>query len=1056
MTISHHDAAAILARLDHTAFLAAASLDDRIDLVNRVAGRRLESTHAAAVWSQWLSTLPQQTDRETLRRLAKEMTLLAPYAEVSESLFDTLTQGVERLAPAATPVFMITSCRKYLEKARQLRARLTEHGALAWIISGDAGLTHARWHDEGCELPVADTYEALPLKVTRGVEAMVERYGPCTVVKIDDDCRPNVAFDVETFKVLSLNHDYIGVAGMTAHHDRLWHHGKTSQPIGVYARRHHGPWANGPCYVLSARATRLIAREAMFFPGEFSGEHYEDKAIGDLLGRSGISLHRLASYGVMGIAVSHDERLATAIGAAPARPATATPVAAEPVAADSGHVSAEAMLAALPRPIAVVGNGRCAREFGARIDRYASVIRLNNYVLEGFEARVGRKTDLRVTSGWDDIEPRRDVPELSPFHVQRPESSALPRYRQRGGQALATPGIDVGPLLPALPKPSTGIALLALCSQLGIEVDAYGFDGFRSGHYWGGRADRTVHAENELDVLLNLPGVTLMGESYDYAGVYDFCHTEHAGYDSNEGLRLVRALGIELRGEAILEFGAGNGGLAQHLQAGGNRVTAMEASAVAWRRIPVADKVHGDCLDLARLNIETGASFDRFVSIDVLEHLTENDARIAIREAARLCRSLLVTVSTRPSGLLGPKGENLHLTVRPVGWWVDLIGRHFVVTGVVPGVELGQVVLEGQSRQFGAVEQAANALDLELPPRLPALGLPAAYRCREVPDYFVDSVASDHEVEWQPDVYPAAARLARSFGCDVLIDVGCGQARKLVAQAPQFQIVGIDYGANIEHCRRTHGVGSWLEADLERALPLPLPAALLARSVVICSDVIEHLIDPMPLLAILKRLLRDCAAVVLSTPDRSRTNGPDHRGPSHNTSHTREWNADELQRLLQHAGFDVALVTHTRSNDAKPDLATIFVVLVNPAHPAVAASRSDGVGAGGAALAQIEAPAGVAADEWLARAQACQAANDAQGFESAMERVFALDARHSRALRYLAGQQLHAGDPGEAAWIYESLIDGGEVDAETVEGAVLAHWRSGDSARAAARLLSHR
>jgi 2-polyprenyl-3-methyl-5-hydroxy-6-metoxy-1,4-benzoquinol methylase len=1051
--IPRNDADAIVARLDHTAFLAAASLDDRIDLVNRAAGRRLESAQAAAVWLQWLSNLPQQGDVETLRRLVKEVILLAPYAEVSESLFDTLTAGVEDLAPAGTPVFMITSCRKYLDKARQLRASLAERGALAWIISGDQTLAHVRWNDEGCVLPVPDTYEALPSKVLRGVEAMVERYGPCTVVKIDDDCQPDAAFDIEIFKSLCLKHDYIGVGGMTAHHDRLWHHGKTSRRIGVYGRRHHGSWATGGCYVLSARATRLIAKEAMFFPGEFSGEHYEDKAIGDFLRRRGITLHQLAAYGVMGVAVSHQERLVEAIAATPV---LTVPVPAESGPADHRQVSAEAMLSALPRPIAVVGNGRCAREFGARIDRYASVIRLNNYVLEGFETLVGRKTDLRVTSGRHDSEPRSDVPELSPFHAQRPESTALPGYRQRGGQALATPDIDIGPLLPALPKPSTGIALLALCSHLGIEVDAYGFDGFRSGHYWDGRADRDVHRENELDVLLSLPGVTLMGASYDYAGVYDVCHTEHAGYDSNEGLRLVRALGIELRGEAILEFGAGNGGLAHHLQASGNRVIAMEASEVALRRIPVVDKVRGDCLDLARLNVETGTSFDRFVAIDVLEHLTENDARIAIREAARLCRGLLVTVSTRPSGLLGPHGENLHLTVRPVGWWVELIQRYFVVSGVVPGIEVGQVVLEGQSRQFGAVEQAPNAIELELPPRLPALGLPDDYRCRDVPEYFVDSVDSCSGVEWQPDVYPAAARLARSFGCDVLVDIGCGQARKLVAQAPEFQIVGVDYGANIEHCRRTHRVGTWLEADLERALPLPLPAALLTRSVVVCSDVIEHLIDPMPLLAILKRLLRDCAAVVLSTPDRARTNGSEHRGPSHNTSHTREWNADELQRLLTHAGFDVALVSHTRSNDARPDLATILAVLVNVAHPAITASRRADAGTDGAAVAQVEPPAGNAADEWLARAQACQAANDARGFESAMGQVFELNIRHSKARRYLAGLQLHGGDPGEAAWIYESLIDGGEVDAETVEGAVLAHWRSGDSARAVARLLLHR
>ncbi len=768
--------------------------------------------------------------------------------------------------------------------------------------------------------------------------------------------------------------------------------------------------------------------------------------------------------------------------------------------------SAEALLLALPRPVAVVGNGEPAREFGTMIDGYASVLRLNNYVIEGFEALVGRQTSLRVTSGWADIEGRVGVPELTPFAVQRQESSALPQYQARTGRTVAVPATDIGQLLPDVVKPSTGLSILALCSHLGIEVDAFGFDGFETGHYWDQQKNRSVHSADELSHILALSGVTLFGRSNDYASLYDFCHSNHGGYNVNEGLRVFRQMGLQFSGERVLEFGAGNGGLSAYLEQQGNQVTAMEVSAVALQRIPVRSKVQGDCLDLAKLAALSERPFDRFVSIDVLEHLTENDIRIVLRAAARSCRAMLLSTSIRPSGLLGPKGENLHLTVRPVQWWLDALDKDFAVTALVTGIEVGQVLFEGHSRYHLNDAQAESSIShlLSLPPALSGLGLPPQYVARPRPDYYVDSVENNLHVTWQPDVYPAAAQLARSFGCGTIIDIGCGHARKLVALAPEFGIIGVDYGPNIAHCRKSYGDGVWLEADFEVPLPLPIPNAVLSDSVVVCSDVIEHMIDPLPLLALLKQLVKSAAAVVLSTPDRDRTYGAGHFGPSPNHAHTREWTADELGRLLKHAGFDVAMLTHTRSNDARPEKATILALLVNREHAAVSDSlqveteapqtlkrhltlsgaaqlpassvldgprladesivhlpvSGDGVALGDAVVsvdlareAVEQAPQGP--DAWLMLAKAHQAQGNVDAFEQAMSMAFSLDQDHVGARRFLAALQLREGDAAEAACIYDQLLEAGHADIETIEGTVLAHWRAGDLKTAALRLIAH-
>lgn len=297
-----------LNRLSKVAFIQAASFDERVNLVQAAAPMRLYSHLLAEVWAEVLGQSLLSVTREQQEVMLREMILLSPNHDRAEALYQALMQPRDRLADPAQPVFMITSCEKYLDKARGLHQALLRHGAKAWIITGDEALRLPAWHENGCVVPVADTYEALPLKVAAGVAAIVQRHGPCAVVKIDDDCHLLDSFDLTVFQQASVAHDYVGVPIQDPMHDRLWHHGKTSSPLGAYGKRFHGPWARGACYLLGARAAALVAREAVMFPGEFAGECYEDKAMGDLLRRQGVALHALSSDALWGIGVDTTER----------------------------------------------------------------------------------------------------------------------------------------------------------------------------------------------------------------------------------------------------------------------------------------------------------------------------------------------------------------------------------------------------------------------------------------------------------------------------------------------------------------------------------------------------------------------------------------------------------------------------------------------------------------------------------------------------------------------------------------------------------------------------
>jgi hypothetical protein len=198
--------------------------------------------------------------------------------------------------------------------------------------------------------------------------------------------------------------------------------------------------------------------------------------------------------------------------------------------------------------------------------------------------------------------------------------------------------------------------------------------------------------------------------------------------------------------------------------------------------------------------------------------------------------------------------------------------------------------------------------------------------------YFTDT--TDDGVTWQPDVYPYAATLAEHSGRDAIIDLGCGRAGKLAALAaerPQWTYVGVDFGENLAWCRDNRSFGQWIDADLEETEQLPLAPDLLRRSIVICSDVVEHLLDPIPLLALTRNLLSDgCSAAAFSTPAREVRSGYDAPGPPRNPSHVREWACDEFQSLLRASGFEIHYAGLTRSDDTSHGLSTQLVTVGLP------------------------------------------------------------------------------------------------------------------------------
>jgi 2-polyprenyl-3-methyl-5-hydroxy-6-metoxy-1,4-benzoquinol methylase len=203
--------------------------------------------------------------------------------------------------------------------------------------------------------------------------------------------------------------------------------------------------------------------------------------------------------------------------------------------------------------------------------------------------------------------------------------------------------------------------------------------------------------------------------------------------------------------------------------------------------------------------------------------------------------------------------------------------------------------------------------------------LPDGYTSREVPAFFDDAPNLSSKVVHQPDVYAFADYLLRVSGRRTVIDIGCGSGRKLLALSAGKRI-GLDYRANIQTCRAAFPQETWVEVDLERGGLPPIGDLDASDAVVVCSDVVEHLVNPENLLDMLARLYEQRAIVLVSTPARTRARGADHMGPPGNPAHVREWSLLELERLLEAWGLPATFAGYTLNNTRKRRKHTILTV----------------------------------------------------------------------------------------------------------------------------------
>lgn len=142
------------------------------------------------------------------------------------------------------------------------------------------------------------------------------------------------------------------------------------------------------------------------------------------------------------------------------------------------------------KTVALVGNGpyEIGKKSGKEIDAHDIVIRMNNYVIEGFEEDYGKRTDIWIYGfGGKDIEDKSLDNEYL-YVGMTGDYTHFPLFfyfqRERLYRDMFERKINIGTVEPSLFKelhnkydldPSTGLQIIYTFKQWNIDFDVYGF-----------------------------------------------------------------------------------------------------------------------------------------------------------------------------------------------------------------------------------------------------------------------------------------------------------------------------------------------------------------------------------------------------------------------------------------------------------------------------------------------------------------------------------------------------------------------------------------------------
>jgi SAM-dependent methyltransferase len=166
-------------------------------------------------------------------------------------------------------------------------------------------------------------------------------------------------------------------------------------------------------------------------------------------------------------------------------------------------------------------------------------------------------------------------------------------------------------------------------------------------------------------------------------------------------------------------------------------------------------------------------------------------------------------------------------------------------------------------------------------------------------------------------VYDFCKKLIKKYRFHKVMDVGCGPPVKIrkMFDLQTIELTLIDQPSIEKMVKNIIPVARFIGLNLEN-IKINLNERF---QLIICCDVVEHLIDPDKCISFIKKHLTDNGLAVFSTPERDFRRGI-HCSSCTKKEHVREWNRDEFAMYIKSHGFkikDHTLLPQKRTNPAE-------------------------------------------------------------------------------------------------------------------------------------------
>jgi 2-polyprenyl-3-methyl-5-hydroxy-6-metoxy-1,4-benzoquinol methylase len=185
------------------------------------------------------------------------------------------------------------------------------------------------------------------------------------------------------------------------------------------------------------------------------------------------------------------------------------------------------------------------------------------------------------------------------------------------------------------------------------------------------------------------------------------------------------------------------------------------------------------------------------------------------------------------------------------------------------------------------------------------------------PDYYEEGIANNflqklwHNRKW------ASLKKIVNESYDNILDVGCASGwltARLAELFPEGKITGMDVSLEmIDYAKRVHPKIKFICTDAHK-----LPFAEDSFDLIICTEVLEHVVDPLNVLLEIKRCLSPRGEAIISMDTGSLLFKiiwmfwTRSKGKVWKDAHLHEFNRDKLVSLIKKAGFEIKqeLVSH--------------------------------------------------------------------------------------------------------------------------------------------------